>query len=64
MCITAQRAILFEQPFVRLLHLLAHHPDFVHGDDEEEIKVMAKSVACSLFLQFRTSLLKTSTRID
>jgi hypothetical protein len=36
------RSNQFEHPFVRLLHLLAHHPDFVQGDDEEEIKLMSK----------------------
>ena len=36
------RLALWEMPFIRLLHALAHHPDF--GLDEEKVVDMAKSV--------------------
>lgn len=44
----AQRQVDFEHPFVRFIHLLAHHPDFEgQADDVQEMKEMAKYVARS-----------------
>ncbi|SGY76821.1 BQ5605_C005g03519 [Microbotryum silenes-dioicae] len=41
----AARQAQFEHPFVRLLHLLAHHPDFEGEEhDEGEIATMAKYI--------------------
>lgn len=40
-----RRQVDFEHPFVRLIHLLAHHPDFEGlADDVDEMKEMAKYV--------------------
>jgi hypothetical protein len=40
MILTEQRVHDFDFLIVRLLHLLAHHPDF--GQDADDLKVSAK----------------------
>ncbi|KAK4699468.1 sister chromatid cohesion protein PDS5, partial [Phenoliferia sp. Uapishka_3] len=40
-----RRQTEWEHPFVRLIHLLAHHPDFSGDeDDEDDLKLMAKYI--------------------
>lgn len=42
---TAIRQAQLEQPFLRLIHLLAHHPDFEGDDhDDDDIATMSKYV--------------------
>lgn len=46
---TASRQEQLEHPFVRLVHLLAHHPDFV-GDDHDADEIAAMSKYIELYL--------------
>lgn len=55
-----ERTILWEQPFPRLVHLLAHHPDLDTDADAMEPETVAIFAKCVRVLSSLTSITNNS----